>query len=148
MSTMFWIWMAAAVVFLIIELLSPTFVFGCFVVGCAAAGVFAYFSPDQYYWQIGIFIVVTIGLLPVTKLFVRRISNARAPSANVDRLKGSTALVIKSIDPDLGGQVKLEGEVWSARSPEAVPQGHKVRVVGVAGTHLEVEPMNQEGEIP
>lgn len=147
MPTMFWIWMAAAVVFLIIELLSPTFVFGCFVAGCAAAGVFSYFSPDSYYWQTGIFIVVTLGLLPLTRAFVKRISNSSSPSANVDRLKGRVALVIKAIDPDLGGQVKLEGEIWVARSPVAIDEGGKARVVDVSGTHLEVEPHNEEGQV-
>ncbi len=146
MSTMFWIWMAAAVVFLMIELLSPAFVFACFVAGCIAAGVFAYFSPDQYYWQIGIFIVVTLGLLPVTRLLVKRITNPGSPGANVDRLKGRVALVTKAIDPDLGGQVKLDGEVWIARATQPVPEGAKVRVTGVTGTRLVVQPTETEGE--
>ena len=51
--------MAAAVVFLILELVSPALFFICFVAGGVVAGIFSYFSPDAYYWQIGLFIVVT-----------------------------------------------------------------------------------------
>ena len=68
---MFWIWLAAAVVFLIIELLSPTFFFICFTAGAVVSGVFSYFYPEAYYWQIGIFIVVSLALLfVVDKVFL------------------------------------------------------------------------------
>ena len=67
MSTMFWVWVTAAVIFLILELMTPTFVFACFVVGSITAGVYSYFYPESYYWQVGIFIVLTVGLRPLTR---------------------------------------------------------------------------------
>ena len=57
MSTMFWIWIAAAVVFLIIELITPTLIFVCFVAGAACAGLYGQFAPESYYVQIAIFLV-------------------------------------------------------------------------------------------
>jgi membrane-bound serine protease (ClpP class) len=44
-----------------------------------------------------------------------------------------------------GGSVYLAGEMWSARSPEPIPEGTRVRVVGMQGFMLEVEPADKEG---
>lgn len=142
MSTMFWIWMAAALVFLIIELLSPAFVFACFVAGAVTAGVYAQFSPDAYYWQIGIFVIVTVVLLPLTRGLARRITRPSPTESNVDRLLGQTALVTKAISPDSSGQVRFEGEIWVAQSEIAIPAEARVRILKVVGTHLHVEPAN------
>ena len=39
MENIVWIWLLAAVIFLILELLTPTLVFACFVVASVVAGV-------------------------------------------------------------------------------------------------------------
>ena len=139
MSTIFWVWMAAAVAFLILELISPTLFFVCFVAGGVVAGIFSYFSPEQYYWQLGIFVIVTLGLLPLTRIIAKKITKPEPRKSNVDALIGSVALVTKAIDPDLGGQVKIEGEVWVAVASEAIPENSKVRVISVSGTKVTVE---------
>lgn len=146
MSTMFWIWAAAMVVFLILELMTPTLVFACFVVASLAAGVFAFFSPAAFYWQIGIFVVVAVVLLPLTRKLAGKITRPSPQKSNVDALIGKVALVTKHIDPDLGGQVKIEGEIWTARANESVEEGEKVKVVEVSGTKVHVEKLSEEKE--
>ncbi|MBU8934099.1 MAG: NfeD family protein [candidate division Zixibacteria bacterium] len=143
MSTTFWIWMAAAVVFLILELMSPSLFFICFVVGGIAAGILSYFSPDAYYWQIGLFIVVTLGLLPLTRSIAKKITKPAPQKSNVDALIGQIALVTKEIDPDLGGQVLIGGETWKALAEQRVEQDRKVKVISVTGVHVKVEPVDQ-----
>ena len=139
METIFWIWLAAAVVFLILELASPTFIFACFVAGSLVSGVFSYFYPQAYYWQIGIFVIVTAILLPLTRTLAKKITKPSPQSSNVDALIGKTALVTKAIDADLGGQVQIEGEVWRAFADGPIEQNAKVRVVSVSGTKVTVE---------
>ena len=39
MPTVFWLWLAAAVIFLIIEIGTPTLVFACFVIGAVGGAV-------------------------------------------------------------------------------------------------------------
>ncbi len=145
MSTIFWIWMAAAVIFLILELISPTLFFVCFVAGSVIAGIFSYFSPDQYYWQLGIFVVVTLGLLPLTRYIAKKITKPAPRKSNIDALIGKVALVTKAIDPDLGGQVKFEGEVWIAQADNKIEVNQKVRIKSVTGTKLHVEPLEEKG---
>jgi len=139
MATMFWIWMAAAVVFLIIELLTPTLLMVNFAVGAFVAGVYAQFVPESYYWQFGIFAVVSIVCIPLTRRFAARISKPEPEKANVDRMIGRIALVEQAIDPDVGGKVKFEGEIWVAGADEKIETNAKVRIVGVSGTRVKVE---------
>jgi len=142
MDNIVWIWLAAAVVFLIIELATPTLIFLCFVIASVASGAYAYFSPESYYWQIGIFVVVSMILLPLTRRFARRISKESPQLSNVDAIINRVALVTKRIDPDLGGQVRIEGEVWSAIAGEAIEENSKVKVVSISGNKVSVEKLS------
>ncbi|MDH4157809.1 MAG: NfeD family protein [candidate division Zixibacteria bacterium] len=139
METIFWIWLAAAVVFLILELASPTFIFACFVAGSLVSGVFSYFYPQAYYWQIGIFVIVTAILLPLTRTLAKKITKPSPQKSNIDALIGRTALVTKAIDVNLGGQVQIEGEVWRAFAEEAIEENARVKVTSVSGTKVTVE---------
>lgn len=138
METMFWIWMAAAVVFLIIELLSPTLIFVSFAIAAAVAGVYAQMKPLEYYWQIGIFIIATIVILPMSRRLAKRLVKP-SDDSNVDAMIGKTALVMSTIDPDNGGKVRFEGEVWQALADEKIEENAKVKIVAVTGTRVRVQ---------
>lgn len=139
MATMFWIWMAAAVVLLIAELLTTTMFVINFAVGALVAGIYAQFAPDAYYWQLGIFAAVSMICLPFTRRFANRISRPAPEKANVDRMIGQVALVIEAIDPDLDGKVRFGGETWVAQATEAIPVDTKVQIVGIHGTKVSVQ---------
>jgi membrane protein implicated in regulation of membrane protease activity len=138
-GTMFWIWLAAAVVFLIFELSMPTLVFACLFVGAVAGGVYGIFFPESYYWQLGIFLIVSAVLLPLTRSLAHKITKPSPQKSNIDALLGQVAVVTKAIDPQDGGQVRIEGEVWRASAGEAIESGAKVKVVSVSGTRVVVQ---------
>jgi len=142
MSTLFWIWMAAALIFLIIELMTPTLIYICFVVGSVVAGIYSYFYPEAYYWQIGIFVVISVILLPLTRRFAKKITRTPPELSNVDRMIGQTALVVNEIDPDNGGKVRFEGEIWMAVAEEKIEAQAKVEIVSVSGTRVKVKKIN------
>ena len=146
MSTVFWVWMSAAVVFLIIELATPTLIFACFVTGAVSAGVYSAFAPESYYVQIGIFVVVSVVLLPLTRKLAEKITKPSPTISNVDRMIGQVALVTKTIDPDMGGQVRFEGEVWLALANQQIDVNEKVKILSVSGTKLRVERFTPSGE--
>jgi len=106
-----WIWLAAVVVFLILELATPTLIFACFVVGSLVSGVVSLFGPENYYLQIGVFVAVSVVLLPLTRSMAKKITKESPQKSNVDALIGKVGLVTKTIDPDLGGQVRFEGDL-------------------------------------
>lgn len=134
-----WIWLAAAVVFLIIELLTPSMFFICFVIGSMAAGIYGYLSPDAYYWQIGIFIIVSVALIPPTRVLAKRLIKPSVQKSNVDALIGKTGKVIKTIDLDEGGKVQIGSEIWIAGADVTIKEGQRIKVVSVSGARLHVE---------
>lgn len=140
MSAMFWVWLSMAVIFLILELISPTLLFICFVVGSAAAAIFANLQPDSYYWQVGIFLAISLVLLPLTRRFAKKITTDQPEHANIDRMIGKRAVVTKAISPSQPGQVRFEGEVWSASSNASIEESADVRITGISGTRVTVEP--------
>ncbi|MCD6248701.1 MAG: NfeD family protein [candidate division Zixibacteria bacterium] len=142
METLFWIWLAIAGAFLIVELMTPTMIFICFVVGAVAAAIIAQVWPDAYYWQTASFAVLSTGLIPFTRRFAKKISKPAPELSNIDRMIDQTALVIEPIDPDLGGKVKFEGEVWIAKANVAVEANTKVKIIAVSGTKVIVEPLD------
>lgn len=136
MSTMFWIWMAAAVVFLILEILAPGLIFAGFAVAAAVAGIYGQFNPLEYYWQMGIFVAASIVLLPAMRPLAKRITKPSPVKSNVDRLVGQIALVSRDINPDTGGMVTLEGETWRATADRTFVVKDRVRVMAVNGNRL------------
>ncbi len=142
MESIVWIWMAAAVIFLIIELATPTLIFICFVAAAVISGIYSFFAPESFYWQIGIFVAVSVVLLPLTRKFAKKISHDSPQLSNIDALIDQVALVTKAIDPDLGGQVRIEGEIWNAVAPEPIAENSKVKVISVTGTKVLVEKLS------
>lgn len=138
MPSIVWIWLAALVIFLILELMTPTLIFACFVVGSLASGVTSFFYPESYYLQIGVFVGLSVILLPATRTLAKRITKESPQKSNVDALIGKVGLVTKEIDPDIGGQVRLEGEIWVATADELIGVDEKVIVKTVSGTRVHV----------
>jgi membrane protein implicated in regulation of membrane protease activity len=131
--------LAAVVVFLILELATPTLIFACFVIGSLVSGVVSLFSPESYYLQIGVFVAVSVILLPLTRSLAKKITKESPQKSNVDALIGKVGLVTKTVDPEMGGQVRLEGEVWMATADAMIEEGAKVTVTSVSGAKVHVE---------
>jgi membrane protein implicated in regulation of membrane protease activity len=137
-ETMFWIWMAAAVIFVIIEQLMPTMVFLSFAIAAAISGVYSQFYPKELYWQIGIFIIVTLIIFPLSRKFAKKITKPQPRESNVDAMLGKIAIVTQAIDLHQPGKVRFEGEVWLASADEPIELNVKVTISRVEGTRVHV----------
>jgi membrane protein implicated in regulation of membrane protease activity len=71
-------------------------------------------------------------------LVLWRWSRQRRARVGVEALVGRTAAALGQLTPE--GQVKLDGELWRARSDEPVERGAHVVVKGVEGLTLVVGP--------
>lgn len=141
MTTALWIWLAAALVFLMVEIFAPGFIFACFVAGSiAAAGVSL--VTDSYIVQGVVFAVVSLVLIPLTRPLAQKITRPSPVSSNVDALIGKTGFVIKDIS-EIEGQVNVDGQVWQARCDGKIQTGQKVRVLAVEGAKMRVELIDQ-----
>ncbi|MCK4856731.1 MAG: NfeD family protein [candidate division Zixibacteria bacterium] len=144
MSTLFWIWMAAVVAFLIMELATPTLVFASFVVGAVGAAITATLT-DSYLLQIAVFAIISIIMIPLTRPLACKITKPAPQKANVDALIGRTGVVTKKIDAAQDvGQVRVEGQVWQAVAEEVIEAGEQIRVDEIRGARLYVSRPKQE----
>lgn len=135
-------WVAALVVFLIVEavtagLVSIWFVFGSLVaLICAALGAAVWL---QIFW----FVIVSVATLVLTRPLVKRYVDSRSVATNADRSIGRAAVVTERIDNLAAtGGVKLDGVVWTARSTDdavAIETGERVTVRAIEGVKLIVE---------
>ena len=144
MPDIVWLWLVAFVVFLILEVLSPSMLFIGFAISALVSGVFTYFYPESVYWQIGIFVVVSTILLPLTRKMAKKLTIESPQITKVDALIGKVGVVIKTIDPVSSGQLQIEGEVWRAVADELISEQEQATILKVTGTTVHVEKKQRE----
>jgi len=132
-----WVWLAAAIVFVALEIFTPAFIFACFVVGALAAGATT-FITDSFVIQGLVFAVVSIVLIPLTRPLARKITKPSPVISNVDGLIGKYGYVKKEVS-DTAGQIIVDDQVWQARAEKVIPVDKKVKILSVAGAKVTVE---------
>ena len=141
-----WIWFALAAIFIIIEVFTAGFFILWFGVGAAVAGVLALLGLGPA-WQWGVFVVVSAALFAGSRRFAERFSKKQPPGIGADRLIGKRGIVFEAID-NVGntGRVRIDNEEWRANgdADEAIPEGARVEVVRLEGTHLVVRTLKEE----
>jgi membrane protein implicated in regulation of membrane protease activity len=129
------IWTIVAGFLAIGEIFSLSFFLGPLAVAAALAAVAALLGAGIAVQMI-VFIVASAGSLAVLRPIARR--HLRTPAqirTGTAALIGAQAVVVERVDVD-GGQVKLSGEIWSARAydeDEVLEPGQRVQVIQIQG---------------
>ncbi|MEU6073531.1 NfeD family protein [Micromonospora sp. NPDC047074] len=153
MDAVFWI--VLGVVLAVAEIFTTTLFLVMFAVGAlAAAGAAALGAP------VGVQAIVFAGVSALTVLGVRPTLRRHRRSAlesgeqpfGVEAIEGSTALVLERVDAGQG-MVKIDGELWQARSYDASQHfapGDRVQVIQVRGATALVwrDDVSPSGELP
>ncbi|BCZ24997.1 NfeD family protein [Mycobacterium senriense] len=105
--------------------------------GGALAAAATSWLTDFPVWANGaVFLVVSVLLLALVRPpLKRRLTPTGAPRLGIEALQGKTALVLERVGRD-AGQVKLDGQVWSARplnDGEVYEPGEPVTVMQIDG---------------
>lgn len=137
------VWVIAAVVLFIAELLTPGFVLACFGVGAFGAAVAAAAGASLALQVVAFSAATLLVFWQARPVLVRYFQEAPAARTNVDALVGRVARVTLPIGPDTPGRVALDGDDWKAEvhGGRAVGAGERVRVVRVDSVTLIVEPL-------
>lgn len=144
MPTIFWLWLAAAAIFLIVEIGTPTLVFACFVVGAIGAAVSSTMDAS-YLIQLAVFAGISIILIPLTRPLARKITKPSPQPTNVDAIVGKNGVVMQAINANHDtGQVRVDGQIWQARSDTPLEIGVEVRVEKIIGAKVIVTKINKE----
>jgi membrane protein implicated in regulation of membrane protease activity len=139
-----WIWVALTVIFALIE----AFTLGLTTIWFAMAAlvmVFLSFLPIPLVFQVMIFLAISAALLFFTRpVAIKKFKSGREKT-NVDSLVGKHALVTKQISEFGKGEVKLNGQFWSAHSDDGctITEGTKCEVVRIEGVQAIVRILNE-----
>lgn len=131
---MWWVWILAALVCGIIEVMSVSFVFLMFAIGALAAGIAGALGANVTI-QVIVFVVVTVALLAGLRPFLKgRIERSAGDvRTNTDALIGKTGYVTEVVG-ERHGRIQFSGGEWSARTEGvSIPVGAEVRVDRIDG---------------
>ena len=139
--SMVWIWLAAAIIFIIIEALTVGLTTIWFAAGALIALVLALFKVGAGV-QVAVFLILSLVLLGTTrKVFVNKLKTG-SQKTNVDALVGEEGVVLEEISPFNTGLVKVKGQNWTAVAADkdaVITAGTTVRIKSIEGVKLIVE---------
>ena len=138
------IWLVLSGIFLVIEIINMGFLVFWFSIGSLIAMIISFFI-DNVIIQSTIFLISSTILLFATKPFVNKVLPKTAfIKTNSASLEGKVGKVIYDIDPIEGkGQVKVGGEVWSAKSYDDtyISKDTEIIIEKIEGVKLVVKPL-------
>ena len=139
-------WLIALIILVVIEAATVGLTFIWFAVGALGALILS--ALGAVVWvQIAAFLALSAATLVLVRPVAVRLLKPGISRTNADRILGQTALVIQEIDNLApSGQVKIAGQVWTARSDsgEVIPVQSKVRILGIEGVKVIVTMMKYE----
>lgn len=100
--------------------------------------------------QFILFVVLSIGGFLIFIFFIRpKLGKRVITPTNADRILGKEGVVLEKIDSETAkGQIKVEGQIWSARvaGDGMIQEGTRVRVKEIRGVKAIVEPIHSINE--
>lgn len=142
MGDMTLFWLVCAVVLGVVEASTTGLVSVWFAAGAAVAAIVSAFGAG-FGVQLGFFIGISAVLLATVRPFSKRFFNKKTVATNADRIIGSEGIVILEIDNiENKGQIKVLGQIWSARTVDGTRLSKDVRVevVALEGVKVIVKP--------
>ena len=139
--SMVWIWLAAAIIFIIIEAVTVGLTTIWFAAGALVALILALIKVGVGV-QVVVFLILSLVLLATTrKIFVNKLKTG-SEKTNVDALVGEEAVVLEDITPFNTGLVKVKGQNWTAIAADkdaSILKGSTVKIKAIEGVKLIVE---------
>jgi len=134
------VWAILGVMLLIIESMTVSLTSIWFAIGAFSAMVLAILNLP-FWAQVISFLVFSIVMAIFTRPFFVKYLKIGTTKTNVDSLIGKEAIVTLVIEPFKTGQVKLNGQIWTALSDnhEPIEVGQRVEVLRIEGVKLIVK---------
>lgn len=140
---MWYIWLIAAGIFFIGEIITVGFLIFWLGIGSLLAMLVSLIT-DSVLIQIATFVISSTILILFTKPLAKRITKYDNVVTNSFSLINKTGIVLSEINNlESMGQVKVNGEIWSAKSEDnsTIEEGTRIKVLKIDGVKLIVEPV-------
>lgn len=129
------VWLVLGAILIAAEVLSGDFVL-LMLGGAALAAAGSHALTGSVVIDVVVFAVTAVGLVAVARpALKRRLALTHQTKTNAEALVGGKAVVVSTVDSH-AGQVKLHGEIWTARSydeTQVIEPGRSVTVMDIAG---------------
>ena len=136
------VWLIAAAVLGVAELLTTTLALALVAVGALAAALASALGANAGI-QILAFVVVSLaGITMIRPLGLKRLQRHPTLRTGTAALVGKTGLVLDDVGPH-GGRIRIGGEEWSARPYDemsVIPSGSTVDILQIKGATALVHP--------
>lgn len=137
------IWLIFAGICFILEIATEGFLLCWLGVGSLCAMGLSFIMPEALVAQTILMAIVSIILIACTRKLAKKVYSKEEKPMNVYTILGKKAIVSQSIDNIKGqGQIKIDGDIWSARneeSDEQIAEGDTVEVVRIDGVKAMVK---------
>lgn len=144
------VWLAIAVVLVIIEIFSLELVLLMFAVGALAAALASGLGAPIWL-AVLVFGAVSVALLTLLRpSLVDRLHDGPTLTQGHDAQVGRVAVVVEPVDR-YNGRVQLSGELWSARSDaetSTFDTGQEVTVIRIEGATAVVTALSTSSSVP
>lgn len=141
------IWLIIAGVCLVIEIATVGFLVFWFAIAALITAILSLFIKSIIA-QTAIFVVLSAALIFLTRPLAKKLNNKDKTVTNANSIIGKEAVVTKEINSSSSnsiGQIKINGDVWSAictSSSTPILVGSKVTILKIEGVKVVVEPVN------
>jgi membrane protein implicated in regulation of membrane protease activity len=136
------VWLIAAVVLGVAELLTTTLALALIAVGALAAALSSALGANAEI-QLAAFVVVSLaGIVLIRPLGLKRLQRRPSLRTGTAALVGQTGYVLADVGPH-SGRIRIGGEEWSARPYDemsVIPSGSTVDVLLIKGATALVHP--------
>lgn len=133
-------WLLVVIGFVVAEGFTLGLTFIWFAGGALLSMLVSFFGFGLWV-QIVAFIIGSALMLIYTRPIAIKFFKIGATKTNVDSLVGKQGIVIKKLEPFTMGQVKVKGQIWSAKSldDQVIVEDETVEVVKIDGVKLIVK---------
>jgi len=131
------IWFGVIILAAFIEITTMDLTSVWFSIGAVFSFVLAILNVALF-WQIAAFIVLSTILLLSVRPLVKNYFRTNVVGTNADALVGKVATCTKTIHQNERGEVKVDGQYWSAITSESntIEEGDKVEILAIEGNKL------------
>ncbi len=90
------------------------------------------------WWQVAAFLIISIALLLSVRPLAKNYLKTKVVSTNADRLIGKIAICTREIRPGERGEVKIDGQFWSAvtADEDTIHVEDRVEILAIEGVKL------------
>ncbi len=135
------IWILVALALGVLEIVTVSFFSSLFALGALVAAILALFT-ENWPLQAIVFTVASVLFLWLLRPSLAKIYGGERKQTNADRMIGTVGVVVQAIDNmQAEGQIKANGEIWTARSDDGcrIAAGRRVVIKRLDGVKAIVE---------